>query len=60
MERIDSQLFAPYSNILSGQHGGIGRGLVPIGFDFHAARHAGDGFAAAGITQVSLWTLFKT
>ena len=54
MQRIDPQFLAPGSHILSCQHSGIRRGLVTIGLDFHATGDTGDGFAATGITQISL------
>ena len=54
MQRRDAQFLASDRDILRSQHSGVRRGLVAIGFDFHAARHAADGFAATGITQVSL------
>ena len=54
MQSRNTQLLAPCRNILCRQHSSIGRGLIAIGFDFHAASHTADGFAAAGITQVSL------
>ncbi len=52
MQRINPQLLAPRRHILRRQHGRIRRGLVAVGFDFHAAGDTGDGFAATGITQV--------
>lgn len=51
VQRIDSQLLAPGSDVLGCQHGGVGRRLVTISLDLHAARHSADGFAATGITQ---------
>jgi hypothetical protein len=57
MQRGNAQLLAPGRNILSSQHSGVRARLVSIGFHFHAAGHAADGFAAAGITQVSLRTI---
>ena len=54
MQGVNPQLLAPRSHILGRQHSSIGRGLVAVGFDFHAASHSGDGFAATGITQISL------
>ena len=52
MQRIDPQLLAARRHILRRQHGRVGRGLVTVGFDFHAAGDAGDGFPATGITQI--------
>ena len=54
MQRRNAQLLAASSNILRSQHGSVRGGLVAIGLDFHSTCHAADGFAAAGITQVSL------
>jgi hypothetical protein len=54
MQRSNTQLLAPRSDILRSQHGSVRRGFIAIGLDFHSACHAADGFAAAGITQVSL------
>lgn len=47
----DAEFLASLGNVLSCQHGGVGRGLVTIGLDFHASGHSRDGFAATGITQ---------
>lgn len=54
MQSSDAQLLAAGSNVLCGQHSGVGRGLVTVGLDLHSARHTADGLAATGITQVSL------
>ncbi len=54
MQCGDAQLLAADRDILRRQHGRVGRGLITIGLDLHAASNAGDGFAATGITQVSL------
>jgi len=53
MERIDAQLFAPGSDILSSQHGGVWGRFVTIGLDLHSAGNTADSFAATGITQTS-------
>ena len=47
VQRVDAQLLATNGDVLGRQHGGVGRGLVAVGFDFHAAGDAADGFAAA-------------
>lgn len=54
VQRSDAQLLAAGSDILRSQHGSVGRRLVTVRLDLHAASDTGDGFAAAGITQVSL------
>jgi hypothetical protein len=58
VESRDTEFLAAGSHVLGSQHGGVGRGLVTIGLDLHAARHSADGFAATGITRVSLRTNF--
>jgi len=58
VESIDAELLAAGSDVLGSQHGGVGRGLVAIGLDLHAAGDTADGFAATGITQnISLMKL---
>ena len=59
MKGIDAQFLAPSSHILCCQHSSVRRGLVAIRFDFHAAGDTSDGFAATGITQISLRTMFQ-
>ena len=54
VERGDAQLLASSSDVLGSQHGSVWGGLVAIGLDLHSACDTADGFAAAGITQVSL------
>jgi hypothetical protein len=39
-------------DVLSCQHGGVGRGLVTVGLDLHATGDTGDGFAAGQISDV--------
>ena len=58
VQRRDAQLLAPDGNILRRQHGSVRRGLVTVGLDLHATGNTGDGLTAAGITQVSLCTIF--
>jgi hypothetical protein len=50
----NAQLLAADSDILSRQHGSVGGGLITVGLDLHATRYTGNGFAATGITHVSL------
>ena len=47
----NAQFLASLSDILSCQHSCVRGGFVTVGFDFHAACHSADGFAATGITQ---------
>ena len=58
MEGSDAELLAADGDVLSGQHGGVGGGLVTVGLDLHATGDTGDGLTATGITQVSLCTIF--
>ena len=57
-----SSLFCDFlrvrTDVLGSQHGGVGGGLVTVGLDLHATGNTGDGLTAAGITQVSLCTIF--
>ena len=54
MQSRDAEFLATRRDVLRRQHGSVGRGLITVSLHFHPARHARDGFAAAGITQVSL------
>lgn len=54
VQSSNAQLLASHRNILCCQHGRVRRGLVTVCLDLHAASDTADGFAAAGITQVSL------
>lgn len=47
----DAQLLAASGDVLSSQHGGVGRRLVTVGLDLHSTGDTADGFAATGITQ---------
>ena len=58
MEGSDAELLAADGDVLGSQHGGVGGGLVTVGLDLHATGNTGDGLTAAGITQVSLCTIF--
>ena len=58
VEGSDAELLAADGDVLSGQHGGVGGGLVTVGLDLHATGDTGDGLTATGITQVSLCTIF--
>lgn len=46
VEGGDADLLAAGGDVLGGQHGGVWRGLVPVGLDLHAAGDARDGFLA--------------
>lgn len=52
VQGVDAELLAAGSDVLRGQHGGVGGGLVAIGLDLHAAGDTGDGFAATEIGNV--------
>ena len=58
VEGSDAELLAADGDVLGSQHGGVGGGLVTVGLDLHATGNTGDGLTAAGITQVSLCTIF--
>ena len=51
MESVDAQFLASSSDVLSSQHSSVGRRLVTVCLDLHAAGDTSDGFAATGITQ---------
>jgi len=52
VQSIDAQFLAADSDILSSQHGSVGRGLVTVCLDLHAAGDTSDGFAAREIGDV--------
>jgi hypothetical protein len=52
VQRVDAQLLAPRRDVLRSQHGSIGRRLVAIRLDLHAARHAAKRFAPRQIGDV--------
>jgi hypothetical protein len=57
VECSDAELLAAGSDILSGQHGSVGGGLVTVGLDLHATGNTAQRLAATGVTQnVSLRT----
>ena len=45
MKRRHAQLLAAGRDVLRGQHGGVGRALVAIGLDLHAACDPDEGLA---------------
>jgi hypothetical protein len=49
VQTVNSKLLASSSNVLSSQHGSVGRRLVTIGLDFHATGDTADCFAAGEI-----------
>ena len=52
MEGVDADLAAASSDVLGGQHGGVGRRLVTVGLDLHAAGDARDRLLARQIGDV--------
>ena len=52
VESVDADLAAAGSNVLSGQHGGVGRRLVTVCLDLHAAGDARDRLLARQIGDV--------
>jgi hypothetical protein len=48
----DADFLAAGGTVLSGQHGGVGRGLVSVGLDLHTAGDSDDGFLAGEISDV--------
>merc|ERR1711936_885267 len=52
VESGDAELLASSSDILSGLHSSVWRGLVSIGFDLHTTRNSGDGLLAGEIGDV--------
>jgi hypothetical protein len=49
---LPSALMGVRTDVLGGQHGSVGRGLVTVGLDLHATGDTGDGFAARQIGDV--------
>ena len=60
MEGVDAELLAAGSDVLSSQHGSVGRGLVAVCLHFHSTGNTADGLTATGITQVSLIDPYNT
>jgi len=52
VQSSDSKGLDFLSDILGGQHSGVGRGLVTISLHFHASGHPADGFPAGQIGDV--------
>ena len=52
VKRGDSQFLATGRHVLSGEHGGVRRGFVPIGLDFHPSRDADERLASGEIGDV--------
>lgn len=52
MKGVDADLLATHSDVLGGQHGSVGGGLIRVGLDLHAASDSGDGFTAGEISDV--------
>lgn len=45
VQGVDAELLAAGGDVLGGQHGGVGGGLITVGLDLHATGDTGDGFA---------------
>ena len=52
MEGSDTQLLAASGNVLGGKHGRVGRRLVAVGLDLHAAGHAHQRLLARQVRHV--------
>ena len=52
VQRRHAELLAAHGYVLRGKHGRVGRRLVAVGLDFHAARHADERFTARQISDV--------
>ncbi len=52
MERSDSQCLDLLSDILSGQHSGVGGGLVSVGLDLHTTGDAAQSFTPGKISNM--------
>ena len=48
----DLELLAPLHDVQSGQHSGVGRGLLSVGLDLHAAGDSGEGLPAGDVGHV--------
>ena len=47
VEGVDAELLAAGGDVLGGQHGGVGGGLVTVSLDLHTTGNTADGFTAA-------------
>ena len=52
VQAVDAELLASGGNVLSSQHGSVGRGLVTVGLDLHATGDTADGLATREIGDV--------
>lgn len=52
VEGSDADLLAAGSDVLGGQHGGVGGGLVTVGLDLHSTGDTADGLATGQIGDV--------
>lgn len=52
MERSNAQLLAPRGNVLGSKHRSVGRSLVAVCFDLHAAGDSDEGFSAGDVGDV--------
>ena len=53
VESGNTDFTASGSDVLSSQHGRVGRGLVTVSLDLHSTSHTGNGFAARKIGNVN-------
>ena len=53
VEGVDAAFLAALDDVLSGEHGGVGGGLITIGLDLHTTGNLGDGFTAGGVGDVN-------
>jgi hypothetical protein len=52
VESVDAELLAAGSDVLSSQHGSVGRRLVTVSLDLHTTGDTADGFATTQIGNV--------
>ena len=52
MQGVDAELLAAGGNVLGGQHGGVGGGLVTVSLDLHTTGDTGDGFATTALVSI--------
>ena len=48
VQRGNAQRLDLLADVLGGQHGGVGRGLVTVGLDLHATGHTAQGLPGRG------------
>ena len=52
VQGVDAELLAAGGNVLGGQHGGVGGGLVTVSLDLHTTGDTGDGFATTALVSI--------